>query len=234
MERAYIYKIINPNGKIYIGSTINIKDRIYRYKNAKVKNQIKIYNSIIKYGWDKHSFEIIFECNKEDRNLYESYFGCLYNSIGENGLNLCLPKSTDNYISMSSETKKKIGDAHRGKIISDKQKLQITNSLKKWHIENEHPMKGKTPWNKNKSFLPGELNPMYGVKRSDEWKKEHSIRMSELNPKGENHHKSKLVLDVITGIYYECLKDVSVYNNILYSTLKTRILNKKNYRFKYI
>lgn len=234
MEKAYIYKIVNPKGKIYIGSTINLKDRIYRYKNAKVKCQVKVYNSILKYGWQNHTFDVIFECDKIDRYKFESYFGCLYNSIGENGLNLCLPKSTDLYTTMSIETKKKIGDAHRGKVISNEQKTQIKESMKKWHLENEHPMKGKDAWNKNKTFLVGELNPMYGVKRSEDWKKEHSKRMSELNPKGKNHHKSKLVLDIYTGIFYDCVKEVSVYNNILYPTLKTRMLNKKNYRFKYI
>lgn len=64
-----IYKITSPSGKIYIGSTWDLKDRIYRYKTNRVKDQIKIFNSIKKHGWENHVFEVIFECDREDRNF---------------------------------------------------------------------------------------------------------------------------------------------------------------------
>lgn len=58
-----IYKITNPKGKVYIGQSINLKERERHYKTLNIKNQPKISNSIKKYGWDNHSFEIIEECD---------------------------------------------------------------------------------------------------------------------------------------------------------------------------
>jgi hypothetical protein len=39
---------------------------------------------------------------------------------------------------------KKIGDFHRGKVVSEETKKRIKKGLKKWHEENEAPMLGKT------------------------------------------------------------------------------------------
>jgi len=68
-----IYKITNPKGKVYIGQSINMKKRINQYKNKQIKKQPRIYNSIQKYGWDNHIFEIIEECPIEllhEREVY--------------------------------------------------------------------------------------------------------------------------------------------------------------------
>lgn len=231
MKNAYIYKITNPKGKIYIGSTVDLKDRIYRYKTYRVKAQIKIYNSLIKYGFENHKFEVIFECEAKDKLYFESYYGELFDVIGDNGLNLSLPKSNDIYVTMSKETKKKIGDAHRGKIISQEQKKQISIRSKKWHQDNIHCMTGKTPWNKGKSFLVGDKNPMYGIKRDIEWKKNHSLRMTKLNKSGSEHYKSKIILDIYTGIFYYSIREASIHNNLVYSSFKSRINRNKEFRF---
>lgn len=54
-----IYKITNPNGRVYIGKTHNLKKRISSYKcNAGSKGRI-ITRSAIKYGFDNHLFEVI-------------------------------------------------------------------------------------------------------------------------------------------------------------------------------
>lgn len=234
MTNAYIYKITNPKGKIYIGSTVNLKDRIYRYKTYRVKAQVKIYNSLIKYTFENHKFEVIYECNAKDKLYYEFYFGNLYDVLGINGLNLSLPKFSDEYNGISEETKIKIGLAHKGKVLSDEQKNQISIRSKKWHEDNVHPMQGKKAWNKGKVFLVGEKNPMYGIKRSEEWKINHSKLIKEKSKKGSEHFRSKVVLDLLTGIFYNSIKEVSIYNNIVYSTLKSKINKNNEYRFKIV
>ena len=61
-----IYKITSPNNNIYIGQSINIEKRFVQYKKLRsCCNQIKLYNSFVKYGVDNHIFEIIEECNIE-------------------------------------------------------------------------------------------------------------------------------------------------------------------------
>lgn len=229
--KAYIYKITNPSGKIYIGSTINIKDRIYRYKTNRVKNQIKISRSINKYGWENHLFEVIYECDASEKLFYENKFGIEYNVISKNGLNCSIPKGDDAYECMSLETKIKIGLAHKGKVISDEQKKKTSINTRNWLKNNKHPMSGATPWNKGKSFLKGEKNPMYGVKRSDDWKESHSKRMMKINKRGSMHFKSKLVVDVINGIFYDNVKEASDFLNINYSTLKGILRKGNNNRY---
>ena len=54
-----IYKIINPKGKIYIGQSTNLKKREDSYEKLRCDKQYKLYNSLQKYGWEQHIFEII-------------------------------------------------------------------------------------------------------------------------------------------------------------------------------
>jgi group I intron endonuclease len=103
-----IYQIVNPKGKIYIGQSINIELRLHNYKNLiGCKNQIKLYNSLRKYGIENHSFNIIEECNLEKLNERERYWQDYFNVLKQ-GLNLKLTGFEDKKTSISSETKNKI------------------------------------------------------------------------------------------------------------------------------
>jgi group I intron endonuclease len=86
-----IYKITSPSNKIYIGKSINIEHRKKQYRNfyTQSKGQGKIYNSLKKYGWENHTFEIIEECSVEHLNEREIYWIFYYNSMNE-GLNIQL------------------------------------------------------------------------------------------------------------------------------------------------
>ena len=72
-----IYKIISPTNKTYIGQSVDIdsRKRVYQYFNS-YKNSIgpKLYNSLNKYGFDKHKFEIIEECTLKQLNKKETLF----------------------------------------------------------------------------------------------------------------------------------------------------------------
>jgi group I intron endonuclease len=69
-----IYKITNPNNKVYIGKSINIPLRFRTYKYLNCKEQTKLYNSLKKYGPENHKFEIIEECLLEQLNEREIYY----------------------------------------------------------------------------------------------------------------------------------------------------------------
>ena len=60
-----IYKITNSKGAIYIGQAVNIERRKKDYSRAGCKSQRKIYNSIKKYGWKDHTFEVLIENIKD-------------------------------------------------------------------------------------------------------------------------------------------------------------------------
>ena len=68
-----IYKITSPSGKIYIGQSKDIRRRMQYYNRLNCKNQTKLYNSLLKYGWENHLFEILIECSELELNYLEKY-----------------------------------------------------------------------------------------------------------------------------------------------------------------
>jgi len=111
-----IYKITNPSGKVYIGSSIDIKYRTKYYKNINCRGQVKLYNSLAKYGWNAHLFEILEECEVEMLYIRERFYGDLYKVLGENGLNLILPCIGENKVGVSESTRLKMSLAHKGEL----------------------------------------------------------------------------------------------------------------------
>ena len=94
-QYAVIYKIISPTGGIYIGQTINYKDRVCAYKRAACKKQSRLYASIISHGWENHKIEILEQLPKNitilnEREIYWiAFYKCNHRRYPLNhGLNL--------------------------------------------------------------------------------------------------------------------------------------------------
>jgi len=101
-----IYKIVNPKNKVYIGQSVDIDGRKKQYKHlSKYSLGRKIFNSIKKYGWENHTFEIIEECKAEELDNKEIFYGEKYNTLGKDGLNLKLGAGRG---LCSDETKRKM------------------------------------------------------------------------------------------------------------------------------
>ena len=111
-----IYKITNPNGKVYIGQSVDINIRLSNYKKLtqSISEQPAIYNSLLKYGVNKHIFEVIEECIIENLNDRERFWQEYYNCIND-GLNCKYTTTKDKSGHLSEETKNKIRDAQIGK-----------------------------------------------------------------------------------------------------------------------
>jgi group I intron endonuclease len=148
-----IYKITNPNGAIYIGQTNDWSKRFKAYAKEECKNQKLLYNSLKKYGWKNHKLELLLYSDLKDSDTFEVKYIKEYNSYYKyNKLGLNLTKGGRGIIPSgykfseegkkkkkiamqkalggiprSEETKKKIGDMHRGKTISEKQKKQVAD-----------------------------------------------------------------------------------------------------------
>ena len=134
MEKiGYIYKITSPSGKVYIGQTLDLKKRERSYTTSNCKQQPKIFNSIQKYGWEEHSFEVIEEVlDREVLNEREKYWIEYFNSMNE-GLN-CTGGADSKLI--SSETIEKIRQSklgkpspNKGKKLSEEQKKRVSERL---------------------------------------------------------------------------------------------------------
>lgn len=111
-KQFYIYKITSPSGKVYIGKTVNLKRRMSLYKGLHCKAQRLLYRSLVKYGFENHSFEIVHALPPDAGNAvlsaYEVLYISQYKSCGVDLLNL-----TDGSEGLlgrkhSEETKKKM------------------------------------------------------------------------------------------------------------------------------
>lgn len=211
---AFIYKITSPSGKIYIGSTTNLKKRIKKYRTIDCKFQVKIYNSLKKYGFDKHIFEIITECDNDKMFELESYYGQLYDVLSKNGLNLRLPKSGQTFVSVSDETRKKISDKQKGKNgfwfgkktwnygvpCSDKQKLFLSKLRK-----------GKTLTKEQKEKQRAAIIAVRSTKES-------KLKTSIASTGGKNGNAKKVVC-TNTGIIYGSKSEAAIFLGINAGTL---------------
>jgi len=85
-----IYKITNPKGRIYIGQSIDVKQRwrCYERYTYNCKNQVKLFNSLMKYGYGKHLLEVIVECGEGELDVLENKWKLHFDSV-EKGLNHC-------------------------------------------------------------------------------------------------------------------------------------------------
>lgn len=98
-----IYKITNKkNGKIYIGQSVNIEQRLSNHKSdynnpSKVNYNIKLYRSMRKHGLESFTFEIIEEISQNLTEREQHYID-LYDSIniGYNTLNAIDPLTGEN------------------------------------------------------------------------------------------------------------------------------------------
>ena len=145
-----IYKITNKiNGKVYVGQSIDIQKRWNEHKYAHSKNGSLIHRAICKYGKENFEFSVICECETSELNELEHKYIDELNTIHPFGYNLTsgggqgifYSESVKNKISesrrgdknplwgkhRSEETRKKIGDAQRGRKLSSE---QIKNAIK--------------------------------------------------------------------------------------------------------
>jgi group I intron endonuclease len=221
MRIAFIYKITNPKNKIYIGSTFDYKKRFNEYKTLNCKRQGKLYNSLKKYGYDNHKFELICECNIQDRNTKENYYGILYNCLSRDGLNSQLPKANTNYF-----------------VVSDETRLRLSN-LAKLKVGNKNPMFGKKRIDfglmakKRGLTLIGEKNPMFGKKRP----KELIDKLKKLRKEKELNGispRNKIVVDINTGIFYNSAMEVIKLYKLKKSTFVSQLNNNRKNTTQFI
>lgn len=170
-----IYKITSPSNRVYIGQSIDIERRFRHYKRLACKEQVKIYNSFLKYGVDAHAFEVLELCDTEDLNNRERYYQDLYDSVA-NGLNLLYVKSEHFNGGHSEESKKKISDSLTGRTLSEEHKYKIGLNNSRRTI---------SPETKEKHRLNG-----LGKKASPETKEKQ--RQSRLGSKRSEETKRKM------------------------------------------
>jgi len=227
-----IYKIINPNGRVYIGQSRDIEKRFKQYKRLKCKKQPRLYNSFLKYNVENHTFEIIEECDFNDLNIKERYYQDLYDVTNEKGLNCTLTKTDILPQVVSDITREKIGN----RILSEESRLKMSLSRKgtKWSEETRLKVKGKIIAENvkikmslaKKDKYNGGNHPMYGKTHSEETKLKMSLS------------KTKKVINVITNEIFNSSDECVLINNLSITSAYLRLMlsgkRNNNTDFKYL
>lgn len=128
-----IYKITSPSGKVYIGQSKDIKKQHNQYKLLHCQSQIKLYNSLKKYGWEKHQPEIIEECIFEQLDEKETFYKQQFiNEYGWEKALFCGLYDTGNG-PKTKETCMLISQAKKGKPVSESRKEKMRKSFSDYH-----------------------------------------------------------------------------------------------------
>jgi group I intron endonuclease len=171
-----IYKITNTiNEKFYIGSSNNVEKRwaSHRYHLRHNKHHAEHLNRAWnKYGERSFVFEILEETSEDLLlEVEQKYLDNDRPWDPNNGYNSCQYAGRSTGRRHSEETKKLIGETHRGKAVTQESRERMRQSaLKKPKISEEtrkkmsKARKGQVPWNK-------------GVKQTDETKNKISKAM---------------------------------------------------------
>lgn len=137
MEIGYIYELVFPNNKKYIGQTVNYKRRFLEYishftSGRLESKQPKLYKAINKYGWNNIIKNIVIELKADSlENLQqlmnnEEIFYIIENNCIDNGYNICLGGNQGRLgVKTSDETKKRQRNAWTPELrkkLSDKYK----------------------------------------------------------------------------------------------------------------
>lgn len=150
--KVVIYKITSPTNKIYIGQAWNMYKRIGEYSRKSCKHQWKLWNSLDKYGWKAHKFEICQELPKDISqkilNIYEIFYWQCYVDLVFNMLNLQYPGGNGKH---APESIQKMKD----------------NAWLRGKFGKDHPCYGRI----------GAKNPAFGQPKTKKWYEKMTIKV---------------------------------------------------------
>jgi len=163
MGTVYIFTF--PNGKKYVGQTVDAK---MRYACHKSKNPRMLVSSAIrKYGWDNIR-KSEMPCPEEHLDQMEQEWIRELDCISPNGYNLETGGHEGKH--HSAETRRKLGEMGKGRKFSEEHKAKIREALIGNNAGEKNAWFGKKRPEHSLRMI-GTGNPMYGRTHSDEAKK---------------------------------------------------------------
>lgn len=242
MEKNYkcIYKIINTkNYKIYIGSSVNYKNRKqehFRDLFLKKHHSIALQRAYNKYGKEFFKFKIIeYVENKQNIIKREQFYidklkphyNCCKTAGSPLGRKMTEKQKIENSIRNTGDknSNSKIKDSDIIKILELRKSKTIKeiSNIYKVHISTIQRIINK----KRKSNISYETN---------KYKKIYSNQVKEKlsNLRKKNKYSGVYILDKETGVYYYSVKELAILLNINTETLRTRFKSKNNTYKNYI
>lgn len=237
-----IYKITSPSKKIYIGQSMDCLRRKNDYSRLNSKWQPKLYQSILKYGWINHTFEIIHICEYSQLNTLEIYYIGLFRSFDSFfGLNLKEGGGKGKY---SEESKKRMAFSQTGKKCTEetKKKMSLAQTGRKHSPETilkcrlskiGHSVSIET----REKLANANRGNKYSIGRK--LSEEAKTKISKIHKgkiyKGSEKQKNmcRIILNTQTGIFYlgirEAAASIGMNHHSLGSRLRGRIFNDTNF-----
>lgn len=220
-----VYKITSPSGRIYIGQAVNICIRFSTYRKLKCKMQPRLYSSFKKYGVENHVFQVIDICDTDQLNDRERYWQDFYNVLSKTGLNCILTATNEKKKVISQEVKdkirlktkmykhtpeavEKIRKSSTGRVFSEETKKKISESQ-------IGKMVSKNTCDKISKALKGRKIPKEVLAKR-------SISIS-----GGKNWRAKTIIDLETGIFYECITEAAEAKCIKKSTLNNYLIGNR-------
>lgn len=143
-----IYKICSPSNKIYIGQSRNFIKRKNDYRKYACKSQPKLYNSLKKYSFEKHTIEIIHELDldisQQELNYWEIFY---YNKYKDQNFELLNLRECGLNGKFSEEAKLKMSISGKNKIITEQHKKNM-GLAQKGRKHTEETKKKMSMWQK--------------------------------------------------------------------------------------
>lgn len=231
----------------YIGKTIHaLEHRMNQHKNEANRNRSKsrFYRAIRKYGFDSFEWRILEHCDTLDElNNAEVRWIKLVRECGHKLYNI-----------MAGGTGGDCGGSEywRNNSPSPEMRDKISNSLKKYFKENEHPMKGKTcEGHPHSEETKKKLSVLkMGHKVSDETRDKlrkanigkelqpHVIQILKKRFAGKNNPSAKPIICLTTGEEFDYAKLAAIKYNIDLSAIikccRGKLKTYKKMRFAYI
>jgi hypothetical protein len=209
MEKFYIYLHIRKSDNVifYVGKGHDNRAWSKRSRNNHWKNTVKNHGLEVKLIAENISEEKAFELEKTLIKFY-----------GRKDLGLgTLVNWTDG------------GEGSSGKIVSHGTKEKISLKAKERYdngfkssngfmVNNEQSnnIKEKISLKAKERYDNGYINPMTNKKHSDKVKEDHSQRMKG-RYLGDKNPRSRMVLNLLTGVYYTTAKECAKLYSINYS-----------------
>lgn len=229
-----IYSLTSPSGKVYIGQSWNIKERMRFYRRKNCQQQTGIYRSLEKYGFDAHLTATLYflpeDVSQKTLDDYEIFFINQHKEAGAALLNMkgggtggrmseeaikkikikrALQKPPTLGYKHSVETKMKIGMGNKGKVVS----AEVVERM-------SQARKGKKPTEQAK------INMRIGQAKAKTWSgRKHSAgsRQKQSLAKIGNKINNKPVKRLDTGQVFPSVTDAANSIGISMKTLSARM-----------
>jgi len=199
-NESAIYSIVNSvNGKMYVGSAVNLQKRRGTHLSRLRKNNhhsIALQNAFNKYTEDNFSFELIEYVQEKEllikrEQVWIDFFKPEYN--------ICKIANSKLGVSPSEETREK----NRQAVLGSKNGMYNKNHSEESILKIKNALRGKPSWSKGVKFTE-EHKKNIQIYQSNR-PKEHNINMGKTK-KGNTFAIQKEVLNLENGVYYDNMK----------------------------